>query len=252
MKDHTLGSDCPVCGGVGYILFDQEVEWEPAPCTYRKICPNCRQERRAAEETGIPDAYIESDLSKFRFDVYEDEIQARNIEKLVRSFFVDRETWKDRGLYLWSDIAGSGKTLLACSAGRSVSLKYDKSLRFVTTTNYLKFVGDAIGREAGTTDKSEIYRTCDLLILDDLGAEKSGEWQSSQIFDLVNERMNSGLITIVTSNYDLAKLKHDDRVVDRLAKMTFRVHMPEESIRSREAEREQREFLDRILNGGKR
>lgn len=101
---------------------------------------------------------------------------------------------------------------------------------------------------AGTEDLSERYRLCDLLILDDIGAQKTGDWQEQEIFRIVNERLNNRRITIFTSNMPPEKLNVGSRTIDRIRKMSVVVQMPEESIRLKKAQDEQDAFLRKVFS----
>ena len=94
---------------------------------------------------------------------------------------------------------------------------------------------------------SERYRSCDLLVLDDIGAQKTGDWQEQEIFRIVNERMNNKRITIFTSNIPPEKLNVGSRTIDRIRKMSVVIQMPEESIRLKKAQDEQEAFLNKVF-----
>lgn len=80
-------------------------------------------------------------------------------------------------------------------------------------------------------------RTCDILALDDLGAEHMGEnspWRAV-VDDLVDARYSLNLVTVVTTNLrlqDFAK-RYRQRVVDRFAEAGAVVEDPSPSLRGR-------------------
>ncbi len=86
-----------------------------------------------------------------------------------------------------------------------------------------------------------------MLVLDDIGTQKTGDWQQQELFRLINERSNAGKLIIFTSNMPPEKLNVDSRTVDRIQKMSIVLQMPEESIRLKKAQAEQNEFLRRIF-----
>lgn len=45
------------------------------------------------------------------------------------------------------------------------------------------------------------FSTCNLLILDDLGADALSDWGVSKLFDIIDERYANLLPTVITSNY---------------------------------------------------
>ena len=131
-------------------------------------------------------------------------------------------------MYLWSRTPGSGKTFLACCLARSLMIKYDLQMRFITAPDYIDMVGEKIK-------------------LDDIGAQSGGEWQRQEIFRLVNDRMETGKITIYTSNMSTDSLNVDSRTRDRIVKASVELQMPEESLRRKKAEMEQQQFLREVL-----
>ena len=99
---------------------------------------------------------------------------------------------------------------------------------------------------------SEIdYLICNHTEPDHSGSVKKildgGEWQRQEIFRLVNDRMETGKITIYTSNMSTDSLNVDPRTRDRIVKASVELQMPEESLRRKKAEMEQQQFLREVL-----
>lgn len=253
---------CPTCKGNGWILYkpdsrlfydiygDTEIE----PNEYAKPCPDCHggknQRYRDANEkdlTGVPEAFRFADISKFKYDVYA--ADTRMLKRIVKSFVEDYEKWENegRGLYIWSAMPGSGKTFLASCLGKSIMVSKDRKFRFISTPDYLALVGESYKRERGEADPSEVYRTCELLVLDDIGAQMSKEWQQQELFRLIDMRMKAQKITIYTSNHPTQSLNVDDRIKSRISAMSVMIQMPEESVREKQAADNRKDFLDRVL-----
>lgn len=238
----NYGNECQKCNGTGYITSqDKEGRLMSEPC------PECRKKERSGDTTGIPTKYHDTDLNSFHFDVYG--VNMDEIKEVITRYFEKYLMCEKqgKGLYLWSKTTGSGKTFLSCCLARSIMIKFDLKMKFITAPDYLKAVVESYNRQQGTEDVSEIYRTCALLVLDDLGAQKGGEWQEQEIFRLINERQNEGKITFITSNYPPEQLKTSDRVIDRIIKNSLTLRMPEESIRRKNAQKEQEQFLKELL-----
>lgn len=241
------GSECPVCGGSGWELNLSDVEGYDKPLEFARRCTRCSGVRRLQDKTNVPPQFYEADLSKFRFDIY-----SRNMgkmDKLARNFFNKFREWEKagKGLYIWSKTPGSGKTFLSCCLGKSIMMRYDLHMRFVTVPDYLAAVGVSYKREQGAEDESQVFRKCDLLILDDVGTQKSGDWQEQELFRIINERLNAGNVTIYTANMPPEDLNVSERTIDRIMKSSVVIQMPEESIRRKRAKEEQEDFLTRML-----
>ena len=69
---------------------------------------------------------------KFDFDIYQRDMS--KLRDLCTTFLNHFQKWEmaGKGLYLWSKTPGSGKTFLACCLAKSVMMKYDLQMRFVT------------------------------------------------------------------------------------------------------------------------
>lgn len=171
------------------------------------------------------------------------------VKEMIYSIFNDWDKWKNEGMgiYLYSRTAGSGKTFLACALARSIMIKYGIQMRFITVPDYISMIGDSFRRDRGENDYTQIYRTCDLLIFDDVGAQSNANWYKQEMFKLINKRMSDGLVTIYTSNIDINDLNVDDRTKNRIIDTAIPIPMPEESIRMRNAKSKHEKFLDSVL-----
>lgn len=245
----SRSSTCPICGGNLWKTNNAGVIPDYGRAhDFAKPCEKCMAKYRAEDETGIPLEFCEADLDKFKFGIYSKD--TGNMEKISRDFVQNFESrWEaDKvGPYLWSERAGSGKTFLLSCLARSVMIKYNLQMRFVTSSDYLAAISDSWKRERGEHDRSEVYRQCRLLVLDDLGAEKKGDWQETEIFKLVNGRMNDGKVTMFSSNMPPWDLKMNSRTISRIHRASIVLRMPEESIRDKKSAARQEQFLKDIL-----
>lgn len=76
-------------------------------------------------------------------------------------------------------------------------------------------------------------KTVQLLVLDDLGAEKSSEWTKSVLFEIIDYRYNEMLPMLITTNCPPKELKEKigDRSYDRIREMCALVPVTAESQR---------------------
>lgn len=239
---------CPVCGGSGWELYRKRVDGYETALEFAGPCRRCKTERRLQDITGVPPQFRYADLSKFGFDSYSRDMG--NLRLIAEDFLMNYQRWKNsgKGLYLWSKTPGSGKTYLACCLAKSVMIKYDLQMRFITATDYLSEIAESYKLQRGEFDKSAVYLECDLLVFDDVGAQKTGEWQTQELFKILNERLNTGKIIIFTSNMCPEDLNLDDRTISRVVDKSIVLQMPEESIREKKARKEQDKFLEDILH----
>ena len=79
-------------------------------------------------------------------------------------------------------------------------------------------------------------RRCNLLIVDDIGAEKPSEWVRERLLSFINTRVSNELTTIYTSNLSLERLreKMGDRIVSRIIGSTKEIELVGRDQRGRE------------------
>lgn len=244
---HTKSIKCTVCNDSGWETFDIVNEYYDydIPLFFAKRCPKCFGLN--TDITGVPSEFHDAFIDKFNFNAYSKDIS--KTKEIAYSLLNDWDKWSNdgMGLYLYSSTAGSGKTFLACCIAKSIMTKYGVQMRFVTVPDYIQMIGEGFKRDRGDNDSTEIYRSCPLLVLDDIGAQSNASWYRQEIFRLVNKRMSEGLVTIYTSNMTVNELNVDDRTKNRIFDTAIPLQMPEESIRMRKAQNKHNKFLKSVL-----
>lgn len=241
---------CRICHNTGYVVEKQLFpEYDAViPLDVGTRCPVC-QGKVKFEATGFPNIFSEADMTKFDFSEYGS--QGKLLREVTVNFFQNFPEWerREKGLYLWSATKGSGKTFLSCCLSASVQAKYKKKLMFVSAVDYLQAVKETFKQGTDVPNNLYGYLNCDLLILDDLGAEKPSDWANQELFHLIDYRMCKGKQMLITSNVPPESLKCDGRVIDRISRMCLALQMPEVSVRKRRAKAENDRFLQEILSG---
>ena len=131
------------------------------------------------------------------------------------------------GLLLFGNV-GTGKSYAAgCIA--NVLLEKGKTVLFVSVSDAVNRMQGNFGAERETCLEQMVRP--DLLILDDLGAERSTAYGRERVFDIVNRRTLSGKPLIVTTNLsltamqnaeDLAERRIYDRILERCVPVLFK------------------------------
>lgn len=118
--------------------------------------------------------------------------------------------------FFFSGGTGLGKTHLALSVLNKVTQK-GYNVYYNTASSIVKqFEKERFGRSADSLD--EELEKCDLLIIDDLGAEFATAFSEATVNELVNNAVLSGKPMIIISNLSVEELeqRYGQRVVSRL------------------------------------
>lgn len=128
------------------------------------------------------------------------------IIKWITKFYKDyKKDNKQKGLYL-SGSFGSGKTFIV-SALLNELAKDGYSSIIVYYPELLRSLKEGFGNEDFNDRLNEIKK-CDLLLLDDIGAEATSLWNRDEILGTIMQyRMDNKLSTFFTSNLNLNELE---------------------------------------------
>lgn len=120
--------------------------------------------------------------------------------------------------------AGNGKTHLAVGALKKYALGNcgvkKVSVLFTNFTELMRDIKSTFSSEEYSEEKVIDYLCgVDLLVIDDIGAEKVTEYVQSTVYTVLNRRYEDCLPTIATSNLDAAEMSaaYGSRMVSRLA-----------------------------------
>ena len=219
---------CEHCGGTGYIGSSM------CECL-RELC---RQEQK--RELTFLNVGKES-FEQFRLEYYPDRIDPRqgvNIRSVMEKTFQTCRryafdfTERSENL-LFSGGTGLGKTFLSACIARTVadrgySVCYETASHLFTKLERAKFNGDEEARR-----DSEKFMACDLLIVDDLGTEMGGQFTTSALYGLINDRILAGKATIISTKLnseDLEK-RYSAAIASRLRGNFRRIAFMGEDIR---------------------
>jgi len=208
---------CIQCNGTG---------WRPvesADGLSRVVRCDCWRDsvtRRMLTDARIPRRYHHCTLNDFvTYDNETLEDALARARRLAEAFPV-----VDRGLFFLGD-PGVGKTHLAVAIVKQVVLTRGARALFYDTRDLLKVIRGTYNTVVKTTEL-EVLRPvmeAELLVLDDLGAEKTSEWVEETLNLIVNTRYNERRITVFTSNYPDLPPDSDSSVISLHDRIGFRM-----------------------------
>ena len=198
----------------------------------------CAAEKRKAEEAermrvermmelanmrkiGFP----ESEMSSWTFAA--DDGLNPKITNIMRNYADNFEMMKERskGLLLYGSV-GTGKSFYAACVVNELIDKWHPCLM----TNFSRLVNTIQGMYEGKQEYIDGLNKFDLLVIDDLSAERDTEYMNEIIFNIIDSRYRAGLPVIITTNLTSDEIKHPadvrrQRTYSRLLEMTIPVEV---------------------------
>lgn len=140
---------------------------------------------------------------------------------------------KEKGFFLYGDF-GTGKTYNVYALTKAL-LKKDIDVHVFNLPRLLNTIRASFSKQevynkdtdnyfyAFVKNMSDIEKLIDVevLIIDDIGAEKPSDWVAETLYYLINSRYENMKTTIFTSNLSLDKLadRIGNRIISRIAEM---------------------------------
>src|SRR5208283_4323170 len=236
-------SACKICDGLGLVrVVNAQGQWVSRACE----CQEMEREERRLAAALIPERYRQYTLDGFQpaFRGADASLSRALLtaRKFVEAYPVDTA---GKGL-LFTGSIGVGKTHLA--VGVLQRLVRERGVRglFCDYRELLKNIQNSYNSQVNTTELELLKPVfaAEVLVLDDLGAQKPNEWVWDTVALILNTRYNDRQTTIITTNYaDLPAAGSDqsdlevaaskqtlgdrigDRMLSRLAEMCIRVKM---------------------------
>lgn len=226
-----------------------------------KILPTCecvvereeakiREAQNFAKKREIEKLFSISNLgerfSKSTFEAFLDRNGSETAHKIAMKYVKTFKEWNGESLMIWGE-PGNGKTHLAAAIVNELSKK-GYIVVFQSVPELLQRIRSTFNSE-NKENETQIMRAlleCDLLILDDIGAEKTTEWVEEKLFNIIDGRYRKELPTLYTSNLEPKELKHQvgKRSYDRMVETSLTVKNEAASYRREIAKQRLQRFIE--------
>ncbi len=226
-----------------------------------KILPTCecvvereeakiREAQNFAKKREIEKLFSISNLGerffKSTFESFLDRNGSETAYKVAVKYVKTFKEWNGESLMLWGE-PGNGKTHLAAAIVNELSKK-GYIVVFQSVPELLQRIRSTFNSE-NKENETQIMRAlleCDLLILDDIGAEKTTEWVEEKLFNIIDGRYRKELPTLYTSNLEPKELKNQvgKRSYDRMVETSLTVKNEAASYRREIAKQRLQRFIE--------
>ena len=231
--DASLVAPMGTCGECGCETYGRYVESIRYMLRAPATCQPCEGKIAAEEDATAQRQWIERIPNTLRDDcgvppMFTHDTYPARPDAKTRAMLIGRPN----GLYITGPV-GSLKThasvavmwayLELMTVSRTAGVERAAFPLFVSVFSLLKHVRATFSKRGPDTEDLVIqrYQRAPLLVLDDIGVEKTTEWSLQTLHDIIDHRWSHRRFTVITGNLSLADLEGrlTDRIVSRIVGM---------------------------------
>lgn len=218
-RDRTIYADpaCRFCGGMGMRPIPDaacktctgrghDADGYTCDCATGYTHCDCHQNQKIrvmVRRAGIPAKYIPCTIREYKPEEPGEIAARRAIVQWVKEY--PMPLGAKNGLFLYG-APGTGKTHLACGICNALIREKDVQPLYTSATELMAKAYARMDKRNDESDRPHPFdapRYAEVLVIDDLGAEKPSEYALSLFQELIDYRYRQGLPTIYTSNLDI-------------------------------------------------
>lgn len=181
---------------------DETLDFNYVACKYKK--------KLLKEKEDIKSKFYEMPYDIKMAKMANIEVGSKRVKiiKWLKNFFdLYQKDKKQKGLYLYGSF-GSGKTYMISALLNELS-KYNYSSVIVYYPDLLRSIKESFASGEDFYERMNEIKKCDLLLLDDIGAESVSAWNRDEILGTILQyRMDNKMPTFFTSNLTLEELEN--------------------------------------------
>lgn len=259
-QERTVLERCPVCGKPTLISLEMAFDRQRKTVQKHTVCA-CTRKQQEADAAAAKQREFEAQLvqlwagtglaiTSFRADTFASDDGANvQISDTCRRYV---EQWSEvckqnYGLLFYGSV-GTGKTFLAHAVANALIAQGVS----VLVTNFSKILNVLMS----SRDRQQVLdglNAYQLLVIDDLGMERSTDYAREIVFSVIDQRGQAGLPLAVTTNLTLAEIKDTSdmslrRIYDRIEVLCpIAIRMDGASRRTADAERRKQAARELLL-----
>ncbi len=205
---------CSKCSDTGYI--DGKI------CS----CFKSMLQNAAYEELNRSTPLELCSFKSFSLDFYPDKAEHSNLSPRQIMDRIKKNCWdyannfsRDSANLMFQGGVGLGKTHLSLAIAGKVIAKGYGVIYGSAQSFFSNIEQEHFGRGEDKQYTLNLLKSCDLLILDDLGTEFITQFSIASLYDIINTRILTRRPTIISTNFNIEglKKKYDDRITSRLS-----------------------------------
>lgn len=222
----------------------------PRMCVcHREECKRLEQRAKQMEHDRMVSllrerCFSDKNMYNWRFENDNGLNQKMNVAREYADSWEENEK-ENRGLNFWGGV-GTGKSYMAgCIANELLEKEVT-----VRMTNFAEILNELNSHD---TDRNEYIQSlcrARLLIIDDLGMERSTDYGLEQVYNVIDARCRSNKPLIITTNLSLQEMKNENnmarkRIYDRILAMCIPVQVQGINMRQIEQKEKFRKFTEK-------